>query len=216
MKKLTLCVPCFGRPQRTLRAMQCVLNQDIDGWEAFFIGDGCPTFERMLSEGVFDNFQISAEQNGNEFHIFNLDQNYGGWGYAARNLCFQLADSEYTLFMDNDDMIKPYHFRNYYNTIKDTGDDFMFFNSYIEPIAQERNTELKFGSIGHSEIIVKTSWLKDYEQKGEYGQDWDLIDSLIRRGAISSKAYNKPATYIVKELGGGHENRQRLTEQGID
>ena len=115
MKKVSLIVPCWGRPQRTLRAMQCVLEQDMDGWEALFFGDGCPEFQKMIDDGIFDLFEDNADIRGNEFRIYNLEKHYGGCGYQARNTAFKLTNSEYTLFMDNDDVIKRSHFSSYYN-----------------------------------------------------------------------------------------------------
>lgn len=214
--KLSLVVPCFGRPQRTLRAMQCVLEQDMDGWEAFFIGDGCPEFQKMMDEGVFDLFEDNAEIKikGNRFVLQNLPEHKGGWGYAARNHAKNQLKGDYTLFMDNDDVIKRGHFSNYYNAIRNSKCDMVYFNSYIEPIDAIRETELKFGSIGHSEIIVRTNLWLNFSQKPEYGHDWELIKHIIDSGGLIQKS-NNPPTYIVKEIGGG-ENRERLYEKGIN
>lgn len=216
MKKISLIVPCWGRPQRTLRAMQCVLEQDMDGWEAFFIGDGCPEFQKMMDDGIFDIFEDNAEIKGNTFHIQNLPDHFGGWGYAARNYAFKKLDSKYTMFMDNDDVIERYHFSNYYNAICNTETDMMYFDTYIEPVHMLREARLEFGSIGHSEIIVKSTLLKDYEQPAMYGQDWEIIKHIINTEGVKIAKKTTPPTYIIKELGGGHENRERLTEKNIN
>jgi len=215
MKKVSLIVPCWERPQRTLRAMQCVLEQDMDGWEALFFGDGCPEFQKMIDDGIFDLFEDNADIRGNEFRMYNLEKHYGGCGYQARNTAFKLTNSEYTLFMDNDDVIKRNHFSNYYNSIKNTANDMMFFDTFIEPTESIRVSQLVFGSIGHSEIIVKSDLLKNYEQSPNYGHDWELIKYLIDKN-ITIKKSNTPPTYIIKELGGGHENRERLLEKNIN
>jgi hypothetical protein len=113
-----------------------------------------------------------------------------------------MADSEYLLFLDNDDEIKENHLSNYYNTIKNTDNDFMYFDTYIEPTKQTRNSQLMFGWIGHHEIIIKTSFLKKMpKQLNHYGHDWTLIENMIRNGAKHQKAENKPLTYIVKGVG---------------
>ena len=215
MKKVSLIVPCWGRPQRTLRAMQCVLEQDMRGWEAFFIGDGCPDFQKMIDDGTFEIFEDNADISGNEFKIFNLEKHYGGCGYKARNTAFNLTNSEYTLFMDNDDVIKRGHFSSYYNAIKNTEFDMAYLDTFIEPTDSVRVSQLVFGSIGHSEIIVKTELLKNYNQSPNYGHDWELIKYLIDQNIRIKKSHNPP-TYIIKELGGGHENRERLSEKNIN
>lgn len=215
MKKVSLIVPCWGRPQRTLRAMQCVLEQDMDGWEAIFLGDGCPEFQKMIDDGIFDIFEDNADIRGNEFRIYNLENHYGGCGYQARNTAFKLTNSEYTLFMDNDDVIKRNHFRSYYSAINTTDLDMMYFDTYIEPVDTIRVSQLVSGYIGHSEIILKSDLLKNYQQSPNYGHDWELIKNLIDKGIKIGKSHNPP-TYIIKELGGGHENRERLSEKNIN
>jgi len=195
--------------------MQCVLEQDMDGWEALFFGDGCPEFQKMIDDGIFDLFEDNADIRGNEFRIYNLEKHYGGCGYQARNTAFKLTNSEYTLFMDNDDVIKRSHFSSYYNSIKNTENNMMYFDTFIEPTESIRVSQLVFGSIGHSEIIVKSDLLKNYEQSPNYGHDWELIKYLIDQN-ITIKKSNNPPTYIIKELGGGHENRQRLSEKNIN
>jgi len=201
MKKITVCTPCYKRPKRTLRALSCVMNQDMNDWEAYFIGDNCSDFQQLLDMKIFDSFSEEAKQKGNSLYAWNEKEHYGGWGYEIRNKIIEKADSEYLLFLDNDDEIKENHLSNYYNTIKNTENDFMFFNSFIQPINKVRNTELKFGLVGNCELIIKTSFLKKIKIKSNYGHDWTLIEDMIRSGAKYGKAENKPVTYIVKCLG---------------
>jgi len=202
MVKLTLCVPCFARPQRTLRALECVVNQDMNGWEAYFIGDNCPDYQKLLQEGYFEEYLDKAKANGNNLYFENLPKHSGGWGYQVRNRIFKLANSEYTLFMDNDDMIKPNHFSTYYNAINDIDKcDFVYLDTWIEPIQRRRVSELKFGSIGHHEIIIRTEFLKGMPpQEAHYGHDWTLIENMINAGGKHKKVEIEP-TYIVKGLG---------------
>lgn len=213
--RLTLCCPCYQKPQRTLRAIQSVLDQDVNGWEALFVGDACESFQKMQDDGTFTNFSEKALANGNEMTFINFREHQGGWGFMARNVCFDLARGKYIVFLDNDDVLKPNHFRNYLSEIENTETDMVHFNSYIEPIDVVRESELRFGSIGHSEIIVKADLLRGYTQKPEYGHDWSLIEMLMRKNALIKKSRNEP-TYIIKAIGGGHPNRQRIGENDID
>ena len=86
--KLTICVPCYERPKRTIRALESVLAQDMNGWEAYFVGDGCHKFSNMCDEGVFEEYIKRAEENGNKLIIKNLEHS-GGWGYNVRNYIFR-------------------------------------------------------------------------------------------------------------------------------
>lgn len=201
MNKLTLCVPCYERPKRTIRALESVLAQDMNGWEAYFISDGCHKFSKMCDENVFDDYIKEAESKGNKLVIGNLEH-CGGWGYNVRNYIFKKADSEYTLFLDNDDVLKPNHFSNYYNSIAGTDYDFVYLNTWIEPLSRVRNSELKFGLIGHHEIIIKTEFLKKMPlQLPHYGHDWSLIENMMRASSKHAKINNTDYTYIVKCLG---------------
>ena len=71
MYKLSLCVPCYERPKRTIRALESVLAQDMNRWEAFFIGDGCHKFSKMCDEGVFEEYIKMAEEKGNKLIVKN-------------------------------------------------------------------------------------------------------------------------------------------------
>lgn len=213
--RLTCCTPCFGRPLRTIRLLECLLNQDTNGWEALFIGDGCQVFEKMMDDRTFMKYSDMALKKGNEIHFMNLKEHKGGWGYAARNIGFKLARGKFFVFTDNDDVIMKNHFSNYLSEIEGSGYDLVYFDSYIEPIEKKRETHLSFGNIGHSEIILRTELLKGFEQKPEYGQDWHLIEHLLRKGIVTKKSTKNP-TYIVKEIGGGDPNRERLYEKDID
>lgn len=212
MYRVTLICPCYKRPQRTLRAMESVANQNIVGWQAIFIGDGCPEFQKMMDEGKFDEF--SDDNSKNQFTAINMLDHQGGWGHAARNVGFNLAKGEYIVFMDNDDVLKPNHFQNYLSGIEGTEYDMAYYDTYIEPVKQIRDAQLKFGSIGHHEIIIKSSLLKNYKQDDTYGHDWSLIENFVRKGIKTIKVKSEP-TYIVKAIG-GFENRERIDADYID
>ena len=194
--KLTIIIPCFGRPQRTQRILDCIVRQTFYPFQCLFISDGCSSFHNNLKEGLFKRDYDSR----NTIEFIELDKNYGGWGYKAREHGIKIAEGDYTIFVDNDDFILSNHFQNYYNAISDTDCDFVHLNSYLDPFDIVRYSELSFGSIGHSEIIVKTSFLKSMPPYKEfYGHDFDLIKNMIN----SSNKYlkiNSPPTYIVKSV----------------
>jgi glycosyltransferase involved in cell wall biosynthesis len=208
MYKVTLCVPCFERPQRTIRAIECVLNQEFSGWEAYFAGDNCPDLQKLIDSGKAQEYIDLAKKGGNRLAIFNMPIHYGGWGYEQRYTIGKLSESEYTMFMDNDDVIKPNHFQSYYEAIIGTDYDLVYLNTWIDPIENAngvngklRDAKLEFGEIGHQEIIVKTSLFKSMPREtSEYGHDWDMIDKMIKSGAKCEKVIKEP-TYLIKGLG---------------
>ena len=81
--RITVSVPCFGRPQRTLRSIQCIRDQNITGWEAFIMGDGCPNFKVLIETGYLEDIRVQEAERGNIIHYFNADEKGGGHEKAA-------------------------------------------------------------------------------------------------------------------------------------
>jgi hypothetical protein len=103
----------------------------------------------------------------------------------------------------------PNHFENYLSQIEGTDYDFVYFNSEVKPNNSLRIAQLQYGSIGHSELIVRTEFLKQMPTHNEhYGHDFALIQNMMQNGK-HKKALNCPPTYYVMSLS---DNR----EQGID
>lgn len=208
MKRLTLSMPCFQRRKGTIRAIECIANQTINNWEALVIGDGCPFMEDFLKSGYFNDIRKDCRIRGNDLYIANNPQNKGGHGYAITNNNIQFAEGKYFVFFANDDVILPNHFESYLSAIEGTDLDFVYFNSLVLPNNQIRNAQLQYGHIGHSELIVRTEFLRQMPKHNEhYGHDWSLIEQM----AISGKHLKSenPPTYHVMSLS---DNR----EQGID
>lgn len=216
MYKVALIVPCFERPERTLRALDCVMAQDLNNWEAYFVGDKCPNIQNLIDSGKAHEYINAAKEKGNKLAIFNFPIHYGGWGYQGRNTCIRLCSADYVMFMDNDDVILSTHMSNYYNAISQTDNDFMYFNTLIDPIEHAngmrgllRDSKLEKGLIGHSEIIVKSNLLKLLTpEKPEYNHDWLLIESMLNSVAKHEKHISQP-TYMIMSVG-------ELREKNID
>ena len=201
---VTICMPCFGRPYRTLRVLNQLLEQDLQGWEAYIIGDGCPDFQILLESGEFDSIQKKAK--GNKMVFSNLPIHRGGWGYEVRNKVKELATGKYFIYIDNDDCITQDHLSHYVSQIEGTDYDFIFFDTFIKPTNQIRVSHMLFGHIGHAELVVRSSFLKTMPpHNSEYGHDWMLISNMVRLGAKYKKSDSGKATYQVMGLGNFRE-----------
>jgi glycosyltransferase involved in cell wall biosynthesis len=201
--KISVVAPCYERPKRTMRAIECVMNQDMNGWEAYFAGDNCPHIQELVDSGMANQLIDKAKEKGNKLAIFNLPYHYGGWGHVCRNTIFRLCNSQYTIFLDNDDVILPNHFSNYYSEIAGTDNDIVYFNTWlapIEPNGKIRDSKLEFGLIGHQEVIIKSSLLRGYHQSKNWGHDWEMIKHLIDNGARANKSTKSP-TYHIMSVG---------------
>jgi hypothetical protein len=199
----------YGRPQRTIRAINSIANQTINGWEALVIGDGCPVMQDYIDSDYFQDIIEMCSYNGNDLIIENNPVNQGGNGFSIINNNIKIAQGKYFVFFANDDIILPNHFENYLSQIENTNLDFVYFNSEVKPTNSLRVSQLQYGSIGHSELIVRTDFLRQMPTHNEhYGHDWALIQSMMLNGK-HKKAENCPATYYVMSL----SDRR---EQGID
>ena len=207
--RLTLSMACFGRRVGTIRAIECIANQTATNWEALVTGDGCPIMQDFVDSNYFADIVNHCEANGNQLIITNNKVNQGGHGYFITNENIRLARGKYFTFFANDDIILPNHFDNYLSAIENTDYDFMYFDSYVAPRRANRIAQLQYGMIGHSELIIKTDFIKQMPTHNEhYGHDWALIETMGRLGS-HAKAINHPPTYHVMSLS---DNR----EQGID
>ena len=183
---VTISLPCWGRPERTKRAVECILSQEMNGWEALITGDGCPHFQNLIDSGWMEEKASIAHENGNSLVYKNLDKNHGGCGYVITNENIQAAKGKYIVFYANDDIILPSHLSTYVSKIDKEGVDYMYFDSYLDPTSKVRIARPAPSQIGHSEIIVKTELAKKAPPHSpNYGHDWDFIH-FIMKNAIGS------------------------------
>lgn len=196
--RITIIVPCFGRPARTRRMLNNILSQNINGWEAFVIGDGCEQFNSLFESGEADFYQKLAENNNNKLNIFNLEKNYGSHGYHILNYGVKNASGKYLIFAGNDDLIKENHFENYLSEIENTEFDLVYYKTYVESYGLERDPQLSLYHIGHSEIIVRSDFVRDIEHTEQYFHDWYFIENILNKGGKSKKASSNIISYIVK------------------
>ena len=207
--RLTLSMASYGRPQRTIRAINSIASQTANDWEALVIGDGCPVMQDFIDSGYFNDIRIECANRGNDLYIDNNPINQGGHGFAIINNNIKIAQGKYFVFFANDDIILPNHFENYLSQIEGTDLDFVYFNSEVKPNNSIRNSRLEYGMIGHSELIVRTEFIRQMPMHdAEYGHDFALIQNMMQNGK-HKKAENCPATYYVMSLS---DNR----EKGID
>jgi hypothetical protein len=195
---ITVCVPIFGRPQRTARVINCLRRQTINNFQVYLIGDACPLWQSALDDGWVQEVIKEEEAKGNEWIAFNLTENYGGFGYYIRNLMKELADGEFLCFIDNDDCVKINHLEHYLQSIQGSGMDFVYYNTWNNAIGALRDTQPLQGLIGHSELCIRTEFYKTIpEQGGQYGHDWEMIQWMLATTTKHKKGNSYDWTYKV-------------------
>lgn len=200
MFDIGIVIPCWGRPLRTRRIIESVLNQTINNWEAFIIGDGCPFFQEMINNGEVDIYIKRAEENGNKLHIFNLDKNYGGFGYKIVDYAIENSNSKYFIFAGNDDILLENHFEHYLSEVGEF--DLVCYSTLVAPTNTIRTPKLECSGVGHSEIIVKTELIKEYKHNSKYGHDWDFIEFILKKSNKFKISKDINYTYIVTHIPG--------------
>lgn len=65
--RITISITCYGRPERTKRSIQCILDQDINNWEAFIMGDCCPDFQKLIDSGYLQSIKEEQEKKETSF-----------------------------------------------------------------------------------------------------------------------------------------------------
>jgi glycosyltransferase involved in cell wall biosynthesis len=199
--RITLSIACYKRPERTKRSIQCILDQDINNWEAFIMGDACPDFQKLIDSGYLESIKQEQLKKGNIIHYFNADVNSGGCGYKLINHAIKNATGKYIVFYANDDIILPNHFSHYLSEIENTEYDLVYYNSELTPLKSDRETIMQISSIGHCDIIIKSDLAKRLKPHTEkYTHDWDFIHEAAVTGKYK-KAKSKLSTYKVMRLG---------------
>ena len=199
MPKITVLLPCRDRPERTNRAIQSVVDQTFDDWELLVIGDRCKNIERMVSVGDWSQHD--------RIHIENVwfEPDLPSCG-AALNFGAEKAKGEYTLFLANDDFFHPRHMEVRLDVIEGTGLDFVACPALIAGRMRRviRYPSIKYGHIGHSELIVRTDMLRKYPHQCGYGHDWHFIDDMVRHGHKYSIHHDVPPTITVTRTPANH------------
>ena len=207
MSKYRICaiVPCWKRPARTRRIINNILAQDINNWEAFVVGDGCSQFQTLFESGEAKFYQDIAASKGNKLHMFNLEKNYGGFGYHIINHAIKNNNSNYIVILGNDDIIAPDHFRHYLSEIENTDYEMLGYKTYLNflppthalrPRAFPGEAGPEACIPGHGEIIVKSDIARLFEIGSNFGHDWDFVHKIYKRGK-SKMAKSGHFTYFI-------------------
>lgn len=181
--------------------MKSVAEQNFEGAETLFIGDNCPLFQKQMDDGLFNIYIEQAASKGNIIKVMNLPEHHGGWGHMGRLEGIKMAQGKYICFLDNDDVLLPNHFTNYFTFMESNPDvDAGYFNAYTVPWKKERNAVLSRGGIGNAELIIKTDVLKkEYQPDAQYEHDWRLVERMMKKGYKFKKSSN-PSTYRIMSI----------------
>lgn len=181
--KLSIIMPVWLRPQRTLRAIESVLAQDVGAWELLVVGDACPKL------GTLD---VSHPN----IHVFNLPTHEGAWGTQCLNFGLELASGEYVSFLGNDDFVLPEYVRHRLESTDGGIYDLVLHNAIVATRKKRTGTDVVFeghvrytqpvyGLVGGSELVVRTSLARDVKFRSRsYGHDFTFFEDLLKREPV--------------------------------
>lgn len=95
--KFSIITPTFNRPERLKRALQSVIDQVHTDWELIVVNDNPGDNTRTITDGMNDSRIIFFENNSNSG--VNFCRNRGLDNIAN--------DSDYVIFLDDDDYLTP-------------------------------------------------------------------------------------------------------------
>jgi hypothetical protein len=196
LPRITISLPCHGRPFETKRSIDAIRNQTITNWEAFIMGDACPDFQKLIDSGYLGDVKQEEAKHGNTIHYFNTDTRCAGYGYKLTNHAIQRASGNYFVFYANDDVILANHFEHYLSEIENTEYDLVYYNSFSVNWLSARNTLFQISCIGHCDIITKTETAKKVPPHEHTGfHDWTFIQDVSKIGKVK-KANSSDYTYL--------------------
>ena len=200
--KITVALPCWGRPFWAKVQIYSITHQTMDGWEAFIIGDGCPLFEKfILKDRDILTWIEESRDRGNRI-VFENQRHLGGFGYGVMNRAREECNSEYFIFANDDDFLYPSHFENYYQSIVGRDLD-LVLKTTILPNREIRIPEARHGGVGHSEMLVRSSFLKKaIPHNDNYNSDWQVLFSLLSQEPRWYIDGSGDATYWVRYIHG--------------
>lgn len=225
---ITVIMPCFRRLEQTKRAIESILNQDIGNWEAIIMGDNCPEFERLINSGYLEGCKRRAEKNNCLFTYFNSKVRSGYYGRELLNKAYRIMKGKYFVFLNNDDIILPNHFRHYLSEIHQTRLDLVYYNTKIfsryvpihgwcKILSYDRETRFTRSQIGHCDLIIKSSFIKKHNfQLGKNivnGLDWELANFVKLKNGRIKKAESVYSSYIIRPVDGYTENFDTMEDE---
>lgn len=207
---VTIVLPTYKRISGLWRMINCLANQDFDGsFEVIIINDGDTKTTNYLESNSFLNFVENQKQYQRYFRTFSWKRNFSGCGYKGMNFAISIGRGTYFMWVADDDWINSYHISNYVSSIKQHNTGIVGFRSnvYTPDGITIRKTEMKRSYIGHSEIIVNTSYLKrSHPHVNSDIHDWLCISDLINRLQCTWVIDNtKPPSYNVNRVRQGEE-----------
>jgi len=189
--KATIIVNTYKRLKSLKRLLYQLEHQDcMYPYQVHVLCDGDPETAAWLES---DEAKLPSN-----FVVTMFDDNRGGWGYRGTNWAIASSRSDYIMWCDDDDEVRPNHVENYIQAmLEDPSYDLVLVPTKLST-GSVRVPRLKINKVGHSESVIKTEWLQQTRPHASSSvHDFNCIEDLIRLGARYRVASDRKATYLV-------------------
>lgn len=170
-KKFSIIVPTYKRTEILNRALNSIKNQTYKDYEVIVCSDGYSREDEMC----VDNFK---DDRFTYRYINKSDQK--NWGHMQRNEMIKFCKGDYTIWLDDDNIIYP-DYLEYANNIIDRDYGMLIFkinHNYVGLIPKDIGVVL--GEIDTLNVMIKTDIAKSFKWLMQYDADYYFIKECER------------------------------------
>ncbi|HHU76365.1 MAG TPA: glycosyltransferase [Firmicutes bacterium] len=210
-KQVSCIIPCYNSQEYIHRTVDSIMDQTIRPSELILI-NGCST------DNTLDILREIENQNNDIVKVIDLEENKGV--SYARNFGAKNSNGDYILFLDSDDIVKPWLIERYQLKLRELNNGsedkyILCYSAYIQIDENDNQvSEIVNGIqvepdeilgyefyrnyiISTSGVMVKKDFFNKscgFNKKLNYSEDWDL---WLRLAALGGFAYvDEPLTQI--------------------
>lgn len=213
-KIISIIIPTFNRALLIGETLDSVAAQTYKNWECIIIDDGSSdNTEELLAEYV---------KKDNRFIYVKRNENYKPGGNGARNYGLDLAQGNYIVFFDSDDLMTEDHLQVKYDLIKSGAYDFgitrtkyfnytnefidRYYNFTTKDITRDNYVLQKLNWLT-LDVIIKSSVAKSirFNENIIIGQEYNYFSKLV---CLTAKGIFLDKTVSLRRY---HENSKRTT-----
>jgi glycosyltransferase involved in cell wall biosynthesis len=202
MPQFSIIIPCFQQAKYLEQCIGSLIEQSYTDFEILLVDDGSPDNTKEVAQSI----------SKKESRLQYLYKPNGGLS-SARNFGISFAKSEYLVFLDSDDTLKPQFLQHIYNKLSSGSDIAITGYSYFNDSRSIHrsvsiSSDLKFESIIGSNICppvsigIHKSFLEKtglFDETLNSAEDWDLWVRFFKAGAKLSIINQDLANYRVHE-----------------
>lgn len=170
-KKFSIIVPTYKRTEILNRALNSIKNQTYKDYEVMVCSEGYSREDEICVENFKDD----------RFTYRYIDKpNFKNYGNIQRNEMVKMCTGDYTIWLDDDNIIYPDYLEYANNTIdKDYGMlIFKIKHNYVGVIPKD--VHMVIGEIDTLNVMIKTDIAKSFKWLMQYDADYYFIKECER------------------------------------